>query len=103
MKINKSDFDKTIAIKIILYFILAYGTSYFLNLLSNPLKLYGFKVNLNYAVGPFLAAIIVSYLYKTPLKIRLFSETPRIRIIEFVGLGIFFCGYNCWCNQIRQY
>lgn len=96
MEIDKLSFDKTIASKVALYFILAFGISYFLNLLSNPLTLYGFKVNLNYAFGPFIAAIIVSFLYKNSLKLRLFSETTWIRKIEFVGLGIFFIGtiYN---------
>lgn len=90
MKINKLDFYNTIVIKITLYFILAFGISYFLNLLSNPLALYGLKVNVNYAFGPFLAAVIVSFLYKTSLKLKLFSETIWIRKIEFIGLGIFF-------------
>jgi hypothetical protein len=53
---------------------------------------YGFKVNLNYAFGPFLAAIIVSYLYKTSLKLRLFNENIWVRKIELIGLGIFFIG-----------
>ena len=90
MEINKFNLDKTIVTKITSFFILAFGISYFLNLLSNPLALYGLKVNLNYAFGPFLAAIVVSYLYKTPLKLKLFSETIWIRKIEFIGLGIFF-------------
>ena len=90
MEINKLNLDKTIATKITLFFILAFGISYFLNMFSNPLSLYGFRVNLNYAFGPFLAAIIVSFLYKTPLKLKLFSETIWIRKIEFIGLGIFF-------------
>ena len=92
MEINKLNFDKKIAIQIILFFVLAFGISYFLNLLLNPLTSYGFKVNLNYAFGPFLAAIIVSYLCKIPLRIRPFSEISWIRKIEFIGLGIFFIG-----------
>ena len=92
MEINKLSFDKTIAIKITLYFILAFAISLFLNLLPNPLTLYGLKVNLNYAFGPFLAAIIVSYIYKTPLKLKVFSQVAWIRKIEFVGLAIFFIG-----------
>jgi len=59
MEINKLNFDKKAATKITLFFVLAFGISYFLNLLSNPLASYGFKVNLNYAFGPFLAAILV--------------------------------------------
>ena len=90
MQINKLNLDKTIVTKITLFFILAFGISYFLNMFSNPLSLYGFRVNLNYAFGPFLAAIIVSFLYKTPLKPKFFSETIWIRKIEFIGLGIFF-------------
>lgn len=71
---------------------LAFGSSYFLNSLPNPLALYGLKANFNYGFGPFLSAILISYLYKTPLKLRLFSKTTWIRRIEFVGLGIFFIG-----------
>ncbi len=92
MEIEKSGFDKQVAAKIGLYFALAFGISYFLNLLPNPLALHGFKVNLNCALGPFLAAIMVGFLYKTPLKPKLFSATPWIRKIEFVGLAIFFVG-----------
>ena len=92
MEINKLNFDKKIATQIILFFVLAFGISYFLNLLLNPLASYGFKVNLNYAFGPFLAAIIVSYLHKIPLKLRPFSEISWIRKIEFIGLGIFLIG-----------
>ena len=92
MDINKWNFDKKIATKITIFFVLAFDISYFLNLLSNPLSSYGLKVNLNYAFGPFLAAIIVSYLYKVPLKLKPFSETSWIRKIEFIGLGIFLIG-----------
>lgn len=92
MEINKLNFDKKAATKITLFFVLAFGISYFLNLLSNPLASYGFKVNLNYAFGPFLAAILVGYLNKTPLKIKLFSENLWIRKIEFIGLVIFLIG-----------
>lgn len=92
MEINKLNFDKKIVTKITLFFVLAFGISYFLNSLPNPLALSGLKMNLNYGFGPFLSAIIVSYLYKTPLKLRLFSETTWVRKIEFVGLGIFFIG-----------
>jgi membrane protease YdiL (CAAX protease family) len=88
----KLNFDKAVAIKITLYFVLAFGISYFLNLLPNLLPLYGIKWILNVGFGPFLSAIIVSFLYKTPLKLELFSKTTWIRKIEFVGLGIFFIG-----------
>lgn len=92
MTINKLSLDKTVVIKITLYFILAFGISYFLNSLPNPLALYGLKMNFNYGFGPFLSAILVSYLYKTPLKLRLFSKTTWVRNIELVGLGLFFIG-----------
>ena len=84
--------DKAVALKITLYFILAFGISYFLNSLPNPLALYKLKANFNYGFGPFLSAILVSYLYKTPLKLGLFSKTRWVRQIELVGLGIFFIG-----------
>ncbi len=92
MKINNLKFDKTITTKIIIFFVLAFGISYFLNLLSNPMEKFGLKVNLNYAFGPFLAALIVSYFYKTSLKLRLLSETLWVRKIELIGLAIFFIG-----------
>ena len=89
---EKSTFDKQITMKITVFFILAFGISYFLNLLPNPLVAYGFKVNLNYAFGPFLAAILVSYFHKTPLRLKLLSETSWIRNVELIGLAIFFVG-----------
>ena len=92
MGTSKLNFDKAVALKITLYFVLAFGISYSLNLLPNPLASSGLKVNLNPGFGPFLSAIIVSYLYKTPLKLRLFSKTTWVRTIEFIGLGIFFIG-----------
>ena len=88
----KLQFDKVVAIKITLYFVLAFGISYFLNLLPNLLPLYGIKWILNVGFGPFLSAVIVSYLYKNPLRLKFFSETTWVRKIEFVGLGIFFIG-----------
>lgn len=92
METRTLNFDKAVTIKIILYFVLAFGISYFLNLLPNLLPLYGIKWVLNVGFGPFLSAILVSYLYKAPLKLRLFSKTAWIRKIEFVGLGLFFVG-----------
>ncbi len=86
----KLNFDKAVLVKIALYFILAFGISYFLNLLPNLLPLYGSKWIFTVGFGPFLSAIIVSYLYGTPLRLRFFSETAWVRKIEFVGLGIFF-------------
>ena len=40
MEIKKLNFDKKIATQIILFFVLAFGISYFLNLLLNPLASY---------------------------------------------------------------
>ena len=88
----KLNFDKAVALKITLYFVLAFGISCCLNLLPDFLPLYGIKWFLNVGFGPFLSAILVSYLYKTPLKLRLFSKTSWVRKIELVGLGIFFIG-----------
>ena len=92
MAIIPSLLDRKLITKISLFFVLAFGISYFLNLIQNPLVLLGFKVNLNFAFGPFLSAIFVAILYKTPLSLRLFSEINWIRKIEFIGLGIFFIG-----------
>ena len=92
MAIISSLLDKKLITKISLFFVLAFGISYFLNLIQNPLVSLGFKVNLNYAFGPFLSAIFVAILYKTPLSLRLFSKTEWIRKIEFIGLGIFVIG-----------
>lgn len=89
---NKSNFDKQIALKISLYFIVAFSISYFLNLLPNPLVNYGIKTNLNYAFGPFLSVIIVSLIFKIPLKLNLFSNLDWVRKIEYIGLIIFFIG-----------
>ncbi|MBO0949191.1 CPBP family intramembrane glutamic endopeptidase [Fibrella forsythiae] len=88
----KVNFDKSVAIKITLYFVLAFGISYCLNLLSKLLPVYGIKWVLNVGCGPFLSALLVSFLYKTPLTLTLFSKTAWIRQIEFVGLGLFFIG-----------
>ena len=87
-----STFDKQITVKITVFFILAFGISYFLNLLPNPLLAYGIKTNLNCALGPFLAAILVSIFHKTPLRLKLLSETSWIRNVELIGLAIFFVG-----------
>ena len=92
MAIIPSLLDRKLITKISLFFSLAFGISYLLNLIQNPLALLGFKVNLNYAFGPFLSAIFVAILYKTPLSLRLFSEINWIRKIELIGLGIFFTG-----------
>ena len=92
MAIIPSLLDKKLITKISLFFVLAFGISYLLNLIQNPLVSLGFRVNLNYAFGPFLSAIFVAILYKTPLSLRLFSEIKWIRKIEFIGLGIFFTG-----------
>ena len=92
METRKLNFDKAVATKITLYFVLAYAISYFLYLLPNFLPLYGIKWILNPGFGPFLSAIIISYLYKTPLRLRFFSEITWVRKIEFVGLGIFLVG-----------
>jgi uncharacterized protein len=92
METNRLKFDKAVTIKIILYFVLAFSISYFLNLLPNFLPARGIKWILTPGFGPFLSAIIVSYLYKTPLKLRLFSRITWVRNIEFVGLGIYFIG-----------
>jgi hypothetical protein len=92
MTVKKSIFDKVVFTKIILYFILAFGISYFLNSLPNPLYSYGIKMNINYGFGPFLSALIVSYMYKSPLKMRLFSKTTWIRRTELIGLAIFSIG-----------
>ena len=92
MAIITSLLDKKLIAKIILFFSLAFGISYLLNLIQNPLASLGFKVNLNYAFGPFLSAIFVANLYKTPLSLKLFSEIASIRKIELIGLGIFVIG-----------
>jgi len=90
MKLDDLNSNKKIVTKITLFFVLAFGISYFLNLFPNPLA--SLKVNLNVGFGPFLSAIMVSFLYKTPLKLEIFSRTIWVRKIEFVGLGIFFIG-----------
>lgn len=92
MTINENQSNKNTITKISSFFVGAFTLSYFLNLLPNPLTLWEYKINLNYAFGPFLASIIVCYMYKTPLQLRLFSENLWIRKIEFIGLGIFFVG-----------
>lgn len=92
MKTGKLNFDKAIALKITLYFVLAFGISYCLHLLQTILPLHGIKWILNVGFGPFLSAIAVSFLYKTPLKVEFFSKTKWVRKIEFVGLGLFFIG-----------
>ena len=91
-RLLRVNFDKAVLTKITLYFVLAFGISYCLNLLPNLLPVHGIKWILNVGFGPFLSAILVSYLYKTPLKLKLFSEVTWVRQIEFVGLGIFFIG-----------
>lgn len=92
MKNEQLMLGKNLLIKILIFFIIAFTLSFFLNLLPNPLVLIGYKINLNYAFGPFISAIIVSYFYKTPLQLNLFSENNWVRRIEFIGLGIFVIG-----------
>lgn len=92
MGTTKLNFDKAVALKITLYFVLAFGISYCLNLLPNLLPSYGIKRIFTVGFGPFLSAILVSHLYRIPLKLRLFSKTAWVRKMEFIGLGIFFVG-----------
>ena len=84
--------DTKIVTKIAIYFILAFGLTFFLNTMPNPLATYGYKVNLNVGLGPFLAAIIVSFFYKMPLLLNFFSKITWIRRIELIGMAIFFIG-----------
>lgn len=92
MKTTPFNFDKPVALKIILYFVLAFGISSVLNLLSNLLPFYGSKWIFTVGFGPFLSALLVSYWSKSPLPLRFFSKTTWVRNTELVGLGIFFVG-----------
>ena len=92
MKINEFRFDKNTITKISSFFVIAFVLSYLLNLLPNPLTSFGYKTNLNYGFGPFVSSVIVCYLYKKPVQLKLFSDNPWIRKIELIGLGIFFIG-----------
>ena len=92
MKTNNMNIDTKIVTKIAIYFILAFGLTFFLNTMPNPLATYGYKVNLNVGLGPFLAAIIVSFFYKMPLLLNFFSKITWIRRIELIGMAIFFIG-----------
>jgi Type II CAAX prenyl endopeptidase Rce1-like len=92
MKIEQVFLEKSLLTKISIFFVIAFCISFSLNLLPNPLLWIGFKINLNYAFGPFLSAIIVCYFYKNPLRLSLFSEHSWIRTIEFIGIGIFVMG-----------
>ena len=92
MKTNTFYFDKAVGLKITLYFTLAFSISWLLHLLPNLLPLPGIKWLLTIGFGPFLSAILVSYWYKTPLKLKLFSKITWVRKIEFIGLGLFFIG-----------
>ena len=92
MKMNNMNIDTKIVTKIAIFFVLAFGLTFFLNTMPNPLATYGYKVNLNVGLGPFLAAIIVSFIYKAPLLLSLFSKIAWIRNIEFAGVAIFVIG-----------
>jgi membrane protease YdiL (CAAX protease family) len=92
MVITKSTFDKAVALKLTLYFVLAFGISYGFYLLPNLLASPGIKWIFTVGFGPFLSAILVSYWSKTPLPLRLFSKTSWVRQMEFIGLGLFFVG-----------
>lgn len=92
MKNEQLILEKNLLTKICIFFVLAFSISFSLNLLPNPLALMGYKINLNYAFGPFISAIIVCYFYKIPIKLSLFSENKWIRTIEFIGIGIFVIG-----------
>lgn len=92
MKLNKVYFDQAVALKITLYFGLAFSISYLFTLLPTRLPIQGIKWVLNVGFGPSIAAILVSSVYKTPLKVTLLSPTRWVRKIELVGLGIFFAG-----------
>jgi Type II CAAX prenyl endopeptidase Rce1-like len=92
MKNEQSILEKKLLAKICIFFVMAFCISLSLNLLPNPLSYIGYKINLNYAFGPFISAIVVSYFYKTPLLLSLFSKNRLIRRIEFIGIGIFVIG-----------